>query len=577
MKNELEKILRSIVSEMHGDVPPGELIKSSDLNHGDYVTNIALVLSKQLKKSPMDIAQEIADELEDIKGKYGLKKIEVVKPGFINFWMSDAILRANIMAKGSQVDHIFAGKKVIVEYTDPNPFKEFHIGHVYTNTIGEALSRLFEKTGAAVRRVTYQGDIGLHVAKPLWGMEKLFAENTEVTIETLRDANASARAQFLGKAYACGAKAYEEDEQAKAEIVSLNKKVYASDPETMILYRIGRAWSLEYFEGLYCRLGSNFDRYFFESEVEEQGKKFVLAYLKDGIFEESQGAVIFPGEKYGLHSRVFINSLGLPTYEAKELGLAPLKYDYFPYDLSIIVTGAEIIEYFKVLLKALSLIRPELSEKTHHIPHGMVRLPHGKMSSRTGNVITGEWVLDEAMNLSKKKIAESKKTKENVSDEVSEIVGKGAVKYAMLKSSIGKDIEFNFEESISFEGNSGPYLQYTYVRTRSVLDKAQGARRKVQEDSLKTENWKLEIEELMLMRMLYQFSDVVVKSAKEYSPNTLCTYLYELAQAFNNFYQKHKVIENGQYSEFRLQLTGKVGEVIKEGLEILGIQAPEKM
>lgn len=127
------------------------------------------------------------------------------------------------------------------------------------------------------------------------------------------------------------------------------------------------------------------------------------------------------------------------------------------------------------------------------------------------------------------------------------------------------------------EGNSGPYLQYTYVRTRSVLDKAQGARRKVQEDSLKTENWKLEIEELMLMRMLYQFSDVVVKSAKEYSPNTLCTYLYELAQAFNNFYQKHKVIENGQYSEFRLQLTGKVGEVIKEGLEILGIQAPEKM
>lgn len=577
MKIELEKILRSIVSEMHGDMPLGELIKPSELTHGDYVTNIALVLSKQLKKNPMDIAQEIADELEDIKVKYGLKKIEVVKPGFINFWMSDAILRANITTKGSEVDHIFSGKKVIVEYTDPNPFKEFHIGHVYTNTIGEALSRLFEKTGADVRRVTYQGDIGLHVAKSLWGMEKLFAENTEVTIETLRDENASARAQFLGKAYALGAKAYEEDETAKEEIISLNKKVYASDPETMILYRIGRAWSLEYFEGLYERLGSSFDRYFFESEVEEQGKKFVLAYLKDGIFEESQGAIIFPGEKYGLHSRVFINSLGLPTYEAKELGLAPLKYDYFPYDLSIIVTGAEIIEYFKVLIKALSLIRPELSEKTHHIPHGMVRLPQGKMSSRTGNVITGEWVLDEAVNLSKKKIAESKKTKENVSDEVSEIVGKGAVKYAMLKSSIGKDIEFNFEESISFEGNSGPYLQYTYVRTRSVLDKAQGARRKVQEDNLETGNWKLEIEELVLMRMLYQFSDVVVKSAKEYSPNTLCTYLYELAQAFNNFYQKHKVIENGQYSEFRLQLTGKVGEVIKEGLEILGIEAPEKM
>lgn len=570
MKNELEKILRSIVLEMDGSVSAEALIKPSDLTHGDYVTNVALVLSKQLKKSPMDIASEIARELDEIKVKYGIQKIEVVKPGFINFWMSEGVLVSNIAAKGSEVEPIFAGKKVIVEYTDPNPFKEFHIGHVYTNTIGEALSRLFEKTGAEVRRVTYQGDIGLHVAKSLWGMEKLFAENKDITIDTLRDDTASARAQFLGKAYALGAKAYEEDEDAKEEIVSLNKKVYASDPDVMILYRIGRAWSLEYFEGLYERLGSNFDRYFFESEVEDQGKKFVLAYLKDGIFEESQGAVIFPGEKYGLHSRVFINSLGLPTYEAKELGLAPLKYDYFPYDLSLIVTGSEIIEYFKVLLKALTLIRPELAEKTHHIPHGMVRLPQGKMSSRTGNVITGEWVLNEAVGLSKKKIAESKKTKENVSDEVSEMVGKGAVKYAMLKSSIGKDIEFNFEESISFEGNSGPYLQYTYVRTRSVLDKAKGAISQKHDEHI-------EPEEMLLLRMLYQFSDVVVKSAKDYSPNTLCTYLYELAQAFNNFYQKHKVIENGEYSEFRLQLTEKVGEVIKEGLEILGIEAPERM
>ena len=566
MKKQIEQSLRDILSSMSTTVPEGELIKPTDLSHGDYTTNIALILAKQLGRNPMEVGEEIAEMLRAEGVARSVEKVEVVKPGFINFWISEEELSNSIYGSNGQVDQVFAGKKIILEYTDPNPFKEFHIGHVYTNTIGEALSRLFEKTGAHVKRVTYQGDVGLHVAKSIWGMREKKKEGFDFL--SLETSPVSDRAKFLGECYALGAKMYEESDEAKQEIIEINKQVYAK--ENLLEYVHGRAWSLEYFDLLYKRLGSNFDRNFFESEVGEAGKQLVLQYVKEGVFEESQGAIIFPGEKYGFHSRVFINSLGLPTYEAKELGLAPLKYEYFPYDLSFIITGNEIIEYFRVLIKALSLIRPDLAEKTKHIPHGMVRLPQGKMSSRTGNVITGEWLLDEAVSLAKQKIAESKKSKEGVSEDVAEIVGKGAVKYALLKSSLGKDIEFSFEESISFEGNSGPYLQYTYVRTRSVLEKAQGA-------ELKAGSWMYEPEELVLLRQLYKFSDVVVTSARDYSPNTLTTYLYELAQAFNLFYQKHKVIEDGEYLEHRLQLVTRVGDVIKEGLEILGIESPERM
>lgn len=568
---------------------------TEDPSLGDYATNVAFALAKKLKKSPLESASLLVDELTKRKSEM-LERIDIAKPGFINFTLKNTFLCSQLVEPVlEEKSEKFNGKKIMIEFTDPNPFKEFHIGHLYSNIVGEALARLIESQGAEVRRVNYQGDVGLHVAKAIYGLIiKLKEKNidlNDIDKKTLEE-----KAKFLGEAYALGARAYEEDEAAKKEIIELNKKIYAivestaeseKYPEIKQLYYKGRSWSLEYFETIYKRLGTKFWKYYFESEAGPIGLALVKEYLGKGIFEESRKAIIFKGEKYGLHNRVFINSLGLPTYEAKELGLAQSKYQDFPYDLSIIVTGNEINEYFRVLLQVLSLIKPELAEKTLHIGHGMVRLPEGKMSSRKGNIITGEWLLDEAVARAKAKIDEVKKqirgeasyseVAAGEQDEIAEMVGVGAVKYALLRSSIGKDIEFRFEESISFEGNSGPYLQYTYVRTRSVLEKSDLTEKKAFLKKVECPH-PLSKDERQLLIDLIRWPDVKKEASEKYSPSDICTYLFELAQHFNLFYQKYPILRASEnIREFRLLLTKRIGETIKDGLWLLGIQTPEKM
>jgi arginyl-tRNA synthetase len=550
------------------------VVPTTDKNYGDYATNIAFQAAKKLNKSPIEAAEIISHDVQ-VKNSELIERIEVAKPGFINITLKNKSLLnyLSIEHKKRGIPSL-EGKKIMIEFTDPNPFKEFHIGHLYSNIVGESIARMLEAGGAEVRRVCYQGDVGLHVAKAIFGMSH-FLDTENITLEDIEQEPLKDRANFLGKAYAFGATKYEEDESAKEKIVSLNKMVYEKDTEIMALYKIGRKWSLEYFESIYARLGTKFVDYYFESEAGPKGVDIVKKY-KDTVFEESNGAIIFPGEKYGLHTRVFINSLGLPTYEAKELGLAVTKYNDYSFDTSIMITGNEIDEYFKVLLKALSMIEPEIASKMKHISHGMVRLPEGKMSSRTGNIVTGEWLLDEAVRRASKKIKEAKDGEAKISEidkaDVSEMVGVGAVKWALLRSGIGKDVEFSFEESVSFEGNSGPYLQYTYVRTRSVLAKAGEL------SSFSGSEITLSAEERSLLVMLSQYSDIVSDAAEKYSPSTISTYLFQLAQEYNLFYQKHPILkEEGNVRIFRLTLTQEVGETIKDGLSLLGIKIPEKM
>lgn len=579
IKDQIYQQLKTIVSELTDSDTPLQLMVPEREEQGDYSTNVALILAKPLGKSPREVAETIKQKLEigNWKLEY-IDKVDVAGPGFVNFFLSKKYLAETMNSILEQKDTFgssnrLENKRIITEFTDPNPFKEFHIGHLYSNSVGEAISRLIASQGAEVKKVTYQGDVGLHVAKAVWGMRTKF-DDMRLTIDDLDNKSLQERAKFLGEAYALGSSLYEEDETTKQEIIDLNKKIFAKDPEIMPLYEKGKLWSLEYFDLMYQRLSSHFDRNFMESEVSEDGRKLVLGYLEKGVFEESEGAVIFPGEKYGLHNRVFINSLGLPTYEAKELGLAPAKYDYFPYDTSVIITGNEINEYFKVLMKALSLIRPELAEKTVHIGHGMVRILDEsgnviKMASRRGNVLTGEWLLDEA----KKRVQEKIKNlgfKSEEGEDIAEKVGVGAVKYALLKNGIGGDIAFSFDESISFEGNAGPYLQYTYVRTQSVLAKS-----KINNQPSLTNN-QLELEELSLLRHLVHFPEVVEYASIIYAPNVLCEYLYQLAQKFNLFYAKHKVI-GGEQEAFRLLLTSAIGQTVKNGLTLLGVPTVERM
>lgn len=588
-KQEIAKLIQEVLNSK--EITDAKVIVEypADSKNGDYSSNVALVAAKKVGKNPMEFAEELVEALRSKNHEARLfEDITVAKPGFINFKVAaNELIRAISNTKANTGE--YEGQKVMIEFTDPNPFKEFHIGHLYSNIVGESLARLLESAGAEVQRVDYFGDVGMHVAKSLWGLEKKFIEDN-LSMEALGEKLLKERISYLGQAYAKGATAYEEDKKAAEEMQTLNRIIYVAaqkmwkeqkglDPkvdykqgieidekrldEVYNLYSVGRAWSMEYFETIFLRLGTKFAGYYPESIAGEIGYQLVKDNIATGVFEESEGAIVFPESQSGLHTRVFINKLGLPTYEAKELGLAPWKYSEYAYDLSIIVTGNEINEYFKVLLTALKRVKPELGEKTKHISHGMVKLPEGKMSSRTGKIVTGEWLINEAHN---------RALTLSDSNEVAEQVGLGAVKYALLKNSVGKDVEFSFDESVSFEGNSGPYLQYTFARTQSVLRKSE----KEAFGFAQAEN--IANDERELLRLLAQFDEVVAEAAKRFSPSTVATYLFDVAQAFNLFYQKYPILKGEEESiQFRLALTAATGTVLKKGLHLLGIQAPERM
>src|SRR3989344_2299918 len=564
-----------------------DVFRPDNPEHGDYTTNVALRLvtpdkkhgtrnTQMIKHSPMEFAKKLADSL---KNQAYIEKLEVKEPGFLNFFVKSEIIKEQVdkLLRIDKFESQFTDKKIVVEFTDPNPFKEFHVGHLFSNSVGEAISRLLEACGAKVKRANYQGDVGLHVAKCVWGMRKKVKskKGKGKSWEALKSASLAEKIDYLGICYASGAQAYETDSSAKEEITKINKEIYEK-LEAIEEYKIGKAWSLENFEAIYKRLGTKFDFYYFESEVGQEGLKIVRENLQKGVFEESQGAIIFPGEKHHLHNRVFITSQGLPTYEAKELGLAFRKYEEFAYDLSIIVTGSEIIDYFKVLIKVIGLVDPKLAAKTRHIAHGMVRMPGGKISSRLGNVISAKYLLDEAKT-SAKKLAKDKKIPKDVNvEEVAEQVAVGAIKYALLKGNATQDIKFSFDEAMTLEGNSGPYLQYTHARARSVLEKS----KRVKE--LKSErvglNKDMAIEEELLLRALGHFGEIVADAAARFAPNQVANFLFEIAQKYNNLYNNLRIIDAKEPEHSRrLFLTEATAQVLKKGLFLLGIEAPVKM
>ena len=511
------------------------LERSENPEHGDYSTNIAL----KLKKSPVDIIKKLKSPL--------FEKIEVPDPGFINFYLAGKYILKELgrAQKGlSLISPSWKGKKVAVEFTDPNPFKEFHIGHLYTNIVGETLCRLLEAGGARVKRINYQGDVGLHVAKAVWALKK---------------------GQPLKKAYEEGNRAFETDPLLKTEIGELNKKIYErSDPFVNKIYDKGREESLKDFEKIYKRVGTKFDFYYFESEVGKVGKRIVQQNLKKGLFEKSEGAIVFPGEKYGFHKRVFITSEDLPTYEAKELGLASIKYKDFAYDLSIIVTASEIIDYFKVVIAALKKIYPKIGEKTRHLAHGMVRFRSGKMSSRKGNVVRAEDLISQVKQLALRRTR---------NEAVAERVSLGAVKYSLLRVGLGKDIIFDPSASLNLEGDTGPYLQYTHARFKSILRKT----------GVKTKKLPISVTMNKLERKLaiavLSFPEAIQTSANLFAPNVLTTYLHNTARFANEFYHQIPVAQEKDETKkhLRIGLIMALTLTLKKGLDILGIFPPEKM
>ncbi|OGG07736.1 arginine--tRNA ligase [Candidatus Gottesmanbacteria bacterium RIFCSPHIGHO2_01_FULL_42_12] len=522
---------------------------------GDYSTNLPLRLSKQLNKNPQEVADKIIAEMSS-------PVAAVAKAGFINFTLTLEFLISEMTKVGKNFgeNQLLAGQKIMVEYAHPNTHKEMHIGHMRTLITGEALARIFTACGAMVYRANYQGDIGPHVAKAVWGADKLL-KNKGLTWEEIEKKSLPEKAHFLGEGYVSGVSGYEEN---KAAIDELNSKLYASDPTISEIYKKTRQWSLDYYDSLYQRFNTKFDHLYFESEVAQAGKKIVMDNVGK-VFTKSDGAIIFDGEKYGLHKRVFITTDGNPTYEAKDMGLAPAQFSDFPFDKCIHVVANEQAGYFKVIIKALELIDAKYIGREHHLSMGMVQLVGKKMSSRTGILITVDGLIDDVKNL-----LPNKGTPEAV-----EPVAIGAVKYSVLKTDPLLNAMFDLEKSVSLDGDSGPYLQYTYARSCSVIAKSNATKR-----SLKDRHAPLAMtpEEIKLLRYLYRFPEVVEQAAKQYAPNVLCTYLFELAKRFNNFYNNCQIISDDKnLTANRLLLTASVSQIIANGLNLLGIEALEKM
>ena len=438
MRSELESTITEACQTIFGVETKVQLTRPEE-QFGDYATNVALQLAAKLDKQPRVIAEALASKLRDTVGD-SVSEISVAGSGFLNLRLSDKALLK--LAQSSPYQSL-KGQKIVAEYSDPNPFKVLHAGHLYTSIVGDAIANLLAYVGADVHRVNFGGDVGLHVAKTMWTIIDAESSHTmdEATAAEAVEARKSKplfdRARWIAECYVAGHKAYSEDENAKQSIVALNKRVYQiheqadeSSPFARI-YWLCRQWSYDYFKAFYQTIKiKEFERYYPESETAPLGLKTVREQLAKGVFEESDGAIIFNGENYGLHTRVFVTSQGLPTYEAKDVGLIMTKWRDYNFDESIVITANDILEYMKVVLKSVEQFAPKLAERTTHLTHGNVKLSGGvKMSSRLGNILYAEDVLS-AARLAYQELYGS-------SNEATEL---GAVKYAFLKQRLGSDI-----------------------------------------------------------------------------------------------------------------------------------------
>lgn len=557
MKQEIINIISKACVDLYGNEVSVELERPEE-QFGDYSSNIAMKLAKELGRNPREIAQEIAEQLNQQEIFSG---VGVAGPGFINITLSDKYL---IESLELELPKPLSGLKVLVEYSDPNPFKPMHAGHLYTTIVGDAIARLIEHAGADIVRLNYGGDVGLHVAKTMWAILKSIGSGGLDAVMAIPD---DEKGKWMGARYAEGHIAYEDEEGSRQDIIETNKKVYTlhsendHESEFAQIYWYLRDKSYDFYKEIYNRLNVvQFDRFIPESEVTELGYNTVIEQQKNGVFEESDGAVIFDGEKFGLHKRVFINSQGLPTYETKDVGLSLTKWQDYHFDESIIITANEQAQYMQVVIKAISQFAPEPADRTKHLTHGLLKMRGGvKMSSRLGNVLMANDVLDAAEVAGKASGQASNP----------EIV-LGAIKYALVKTKIGGDVIYDPEESAAMEGNSGPYLQYAHARAKSILRKSDI------KNLLISSETKLDDQERSLVRKMSEYIEVIEKATTELSPHLVCSYLYELSQQFNKFYENSKVIGDKR-EEIRISIVNKYAETLKAGLNILGIEAPDSM
>jgi len=527
--------------------------------------------SEDFSGNPKEAAEQLK---EKIKLPNFIAKVQVVGP-YLNFFVNQHVFAEETLKKIYQKARDYGkhneNKKIVIEYCGPNTNKPLHLGHIRNMALGIAVCNLLAFQGNKVHPVNIINDRGIHICQSMLAYQKWGKNSTPDKSKKKGD-------HFVGDYYVMFSKKAKDNEDLKSEAQELLLKWEKEDKETRTLWKKMNQWVLDGFKETYKRFGVKFDKEYSESSYYEKGKEVALEGLKKKVFEKDHtDAIIAPLEKYNLPDKVILRADGTSVYMTQDLYLAGLRYKDFKYNKLIYVVASEQANHFKQLFKILELLKEPFAKGLHHLSYGMVHLPSGRMKSREGTVIDADDLMDETAELAKEEL---KKRYGNLSEEEldkrAEFIAVGAIKFFMVKTDSTKDITFNPKESLSFDGETAPYLQYTHARACSILRKAAK-----EHDLHPSVNLNFETfveEEKAVIKLLYNFPQIIVRASNDYKPHHIAQYSISLAQAFNEFYHKCPVIsEVRNQMKARLLLVDCVRQVLENGLNLLGIHAPEEM
>ncbi|MFC1710811.1 arginine--tRNA ligase [Nanoarchaeota archaeon] len=536
---------------------------------GDYAFP-CFIIAAELKQEPHEAALYLRAKIGEEPTK-DFDSIQVSGP-YVNFFVNRKNLAGNLIKQILREKKRFGknktgeGQRVMVEFSNPNTHKAFHVGHIRGTSLGESLVRIMEFSGSKVVRANYNGDAGMHVAKWIWCYEKYHAKEKIVKDES-----------WVASIYVDAVKRLAKNKKLQKQVDEINLKLgTGEDKKLNSLWKKTRKISLDSLEKVYKELNTHFDAYFFESKVEKRGREIVDELLTNKIARISDGALIVNLKKYKLGVWVLLRKDGTALYSTKDLALAEAKFKKYKLDKSIYVVANEQNLHLNQLFKTLGLMKFKDAGKSMHVSFGMIRLPGKKMSSRTGENILYSTFLEQMMNYAGRSIKKREKAiKLKELNKRALTVSIAAMKYTMLKQGSNKDIVFDPKEAINFEGDTGPYLLYSYARAGSILKKARGKTKEINKFDLE-EIKELKPKEVELIKKFSQFPKIVLNAYNLLNPALIANYSYQLAQTFNEFYHQCPVIGSDEEA-FRLSLVESFRHVIKNALNLLGIETLEKM
>ncbi len=559
-----ELISKALDNRQFGKSEVAELLESPQQDFGDYAFP-CFALAKEFRKAPQQIAAELAERIKPFKS---VSKMEA-SGAYLNFFidnekLASASIAAVLKGKNDYGRSSDKKKKVVIEYPSPNTNKPLHLGHVRNMLLGQSLSRILSFSGFKVFQVNLNNDRGVHICKAMLAY-KLFGEGKSPDKKP---------DHFVGDFYVLYAKKAAESPEMETQIQEMLRQWEQGDKETLQLWKKINGWALNGFEETYSAFGIKFDKVYNESEHYVEGKNIVIdAYKKGLLKKDEKGNILIELKEYGMPDKILLRADGTSIYVTQDINLARLKYKDFGMDKSVYVVGSEQILHFKQLFKILQLLKI-YSGEAYHLAHGMVYLPEGKMKSREGRVVDADNLVEEMEAVARDEIKKRYgDLTENEIKKRSEQIGIGSIRFFILKYDPLKDFVFNPKESISFDGETGPYVQYAHARICSIIGKY-GKKLPASADfSLLNEK-----EERLLIRLLFRFPAAVEAAANNYKPLLIARYLLDLSQAFNNFYHQRQIIKaDDETRNARLLLISAVRQVLRNGLELLAMEAPERM